>query len=90
MLCNGLSVRSLLTKLNLSTILNVFKALDKKPSIEWIEMPDNIKKQYQYFTEASLNNLREKTGYTEEFSTLEEGVNDYVKNFLLSESRAYL
>lgn len=64
----------------------VFKALDKHPSkINWIKMPDALKKQYQYFTQANLSNLKNKAGYLEPFHSLEEGVHDYVTNYLMKE-----
>lgn len=62
-----------------------FNAMGIEPKFEWIEMPESIRNQYQYFTEASLDNLRSKTGYDKKFHTLEEGVTDYVKNYLLAE-----
>jgi ADP-L-glycero-D-manno-heptose 6-epimerase len=65
----------------------VFSALDKKPQFEWIEMPENIRYQYQYFTEADLTNLRSQTNYQKEFVSLEEGVHDYVRHYLMSERR---
>jgi len=45
-------------------------------------MPEDIRDKYQYFTEADMNKLQE-AGYKESFSSLEEGVRDYVKNYLL-------
>ena len=59
----------------------VFAALDKKPNIEFIEMPPELRSQYQYFTEACLTKLR-KTGYTTKTTPLEESVTDYVKKYL--------
>jgi len=44
-------------------------------------MPLDIRDKYQYFTEASMDKLK-TAGYTEEFYTLEKGVEDYVKNYL--------
>lgn len=65
---------------------SVFKALGKSESrFEWIEMPEKIKNQYQYFTEANLAKLREKAKYIKPFTSLEDGVSDYVKNYLLSD-----
>lgn len=62
----------------------VFKALgQKKEKFEWIEMPDQLKGQYQYFTEANLDLLRKKTGYKAKMTTLEDGVADYVQNYLV-------
>ena len=45
-------------------------------------MPEDIRDKYQYFTEANMNKLR-SAGYDKPFSTLEQGVTDYVKNYLL-------
>lgn len=58
-----------------------FTALDLKPNIEYIEMPDALKDKYQYFTEAEMAKLK-KAGYTKEFMSLEEGAKDYVVNYL--------
>lgn len=59
-----------------------FKALGKEPKIEFIDTPIDIRDKYQYFTEAKMEKLKE-AGYTKEFSSLEDGVNDYVKNYLV-------
>jgi ADP-L-glycero-D-manno-heptose 6-epimerase len=58
-----------------------FKGLDKEPVIEYIDMPEDIRDKYQYFTEANMQKLRD-AGYKEDFYSLEEGVNDYVRNYL--------
>jgi ADP-L-glycero-D-manno-heptose 6-epimerase len=61
----------------------VFRALNlRKERFEWVEMPEQLRSQYQYFTEASLDLLRQKTGYKARFTSLEEGVLDYVKGYL--------
>ena len=60
---------------------NTFTAQGLQPNIEFIDMPLDIRDKYQYFTEANMNKLR-TAGYTAPFSTLEEGVGDYVKNYL--------
>ena len=62
----------------------LFKACGKPKNIEYIEMPDSIKNQYQYFTQADLVKLR-KTGCPTLFRNLDGGVSDYVKNYLLKE-----
>lgn len=62
--------------------LAVYAALDKKPHLSFREMPENIRSHYQYFTEATMDNLR-KAGYTQAFTTLEEGVSSYVKDYLV-------
>ncbi|MFN3665566.1 MAG: ADP-glyceromanno-heptose 6-epimerase [Sediminibacterium sp.] len=58
-----------------------FAGLDKDPSIEFIDMPEDIRDKYQYFTEANMQKLR-KAGYTDSFYSLEAGVDDYVRNYL--------
>ncbi|HRF18041.1 MAG TPA: NAD-dependent epimerase/dehydratase family protein, partial [Chitinophagaceae bacterium] len=59
-----------------------FAAMGKQSVIEYIDMPEDIRDKYQYFTEANMSKLQ-KAGYTEKFCSLEEGVSDYVKNYLL-------
>ena len=60
---------------------NTFKAMGVAEQIEFIDTPHDIRDKYQYFTEAKMSKLQ-KAGYTKPFSTLEEGVEDYVKNYL--------
>lgn len=62
----------------------VFQALEKPSKVEYIEMPEPIRNQYQYFTEANMKKLRDK-GCNITFRTLEDAIYDYVKNYLLSE-----
>jgi len=64
----------------------IFSALDKEPKITYIDMPAGLEKQYQYYTEASIEKLRE-AGYSKSFYSLEDGVKDYVKNYLTGEAR---
>ena len=45
-------------------------------------MPKEIRNQYQYFTEAKLTKLRNQGGYDAPFTSLEDGVADYVQNYL--------
>ena len=59
-----------------------FSALEKASNIIYIDMPDDIRDKYQYFTEATMLKLKH-AGYTEPFTSLEEGVSDYVKNYLI-------
>ena len=61
---------------------NTFTAQGLAPHIEFIDMPLDIRDKYQYFTEANMNKLR-AAGYDKPFTSLEEGVSDYVKNYLL-------
>ncbi|MCB0352615.1 MAG: ADP-glyceromanno-heptose 6-epimerase [Bdellovibrionales bacterium] len=65
---------------------SVFAALGKKPSISYIEMPDNLIRQYQYFTEAPMEKLK-NTGAPLPSHQLEQGVNDYVQNYLMNSDR---
>lgn len=64
---------------------NTFRALGREPQITFIPTPEDIRDKYQYFTEANMNKLR-SIGYTKPFHTLEEGVADYVTNYLVSGS----
>jgi ADP-L-glycero-D-manno-heptose 6-epimerase len=58
-----------------------FIALEKKPQITYIDMPADLMDKYQYFTEASMLKLKH-AGYEEAFTSLERGVDDYVRNYL--------
>lgn len=60
----------------------VFKALEVKENIQYIPIPTDIRDKYQYFTEAKMEKLR-KAGYKNAFTTLEDGVKDYVQNYLI-------
>ncbi len=59
----------------------IFNALKKSVKIEFVDIPEDIRDKYQYFTEADMSKLR-KAGYNEEFLKVEEGVEDYVKKYL--------
>lgn len=60
-----------------------FKALGLPPSIEFIDIPEDIRDKYQYFTEAKMDKLR-KAGFAAPFHSLEEGIADYVTQYLVS------
>lgn len=60
----------------------IFKAINKPVNIEYIDLPEHLREKYQYFTEANMNKIK-KAGYTVPISNLEDGVADYVKNYLL-------
>jgi len=66
---------------------NTFIALGKEPNISFIDTPLDIRDKYQYFTEANMAKLIAQ-GYDKPFYSLEEGVKDYVQNYLLK--NAYL
>lgn len=55
--------------------------MDKKPIIEFIEMPEDLRGKYQYYTQADITKLR-SVGYEKEFSSLTAGAIDYVSNHL--------
>ena len=65
---------------------STFKAMGIEPNIEFIPTPEDIRDKYQYFTEANMSKLR-KLGYVPEFWTLEEGIHDYVTNYLMNNVR---
>jgi ADP-L-glycero-D-manno-heptose 6-epimerase len=64
----------------------LFRALGREPKIEYVDMPDNIRGQYQYFTQASVENLL-GAGYNGGFTSLEDGVDRYVTAFLNTADR---
>lgn len=68
------------TFLDLTT--NTFKGMGLSPNISFIDTPEDIRDTYQYFTEANMKKFMD-LGYQESFYSLEEGVEDYVKNYLI-------
>jgi ADP-L-glycero-D-manno-heptose 6-epimerase len=58
-----------------------FSAMGREPQIDFIDTPEDIRDTYQYFTEADLSKLRD-SGYATEFTTLENGIKEYVGNYL--------
>lgn len=62
-------------------VFSVFRALKKQPKIEYIEMPDDLSGQYQNFTQADMKKLN-RSKVKIEFTSLEDGINDYVKKYL--------
>lgn len=64
-----------------------FRAMGLEPNIKYIDMPEDLRENYQYFTEANIDKLRH-AGYTRQLHSLEEGIEDYVGNYL--PDRAYL
>lgn len=59
----------------------IFSSLNLAPDIVYIDTPEDIRDKYQYFTEADMDKLRE-AGYDQPFTSLEDGVADYVTNYL--------
>lgn len=63
-----------------------FQALDLQPNIEFIDTPIEIRDKYQYYTEARMNKLT-SAGYNQPMYSLEDGVTDYVQNYLNQSDR---
>ena len=85
--CGGLfNVGSGISRTWIDLANALFAALGKPPQIEFIEMPDNLRNQYQYFTCADIAKVRE-SGYASPPTTLEEAVRDYTVNYLLPHKR---
>jgi ADP-L-glycero-D-manno-heptose 6-epimerase len=59
----------------------MFKAMKRPENIEYVDMPENIRGQYQYFTQGSVENLR-RAGYNAGFTPLESAVGQYVTGYL--------
>ena len=66
----------------LDLAFQTFDAMGQEVNIDFVDTPADIRDTYQYFTEANMQKLR-SIGYDKPFHTLEEGVQDYVKNYLL-------
>lgn len=62
--------------------VSTFKAMGRETNIEYIDIPEDIRETYQYFTEAAMQKLCSQ-GYNRPFTSLEEGVMDYVSGYLL-------
>ncbi|NVJ47476.1 MAG: ADP-glyceromanno-heptose 6-epimerase [Cytophagia bacterium] len=67
----------------LDLVRATFKAMGVEENISFIDTPEDIRDKYQYFTEARMTKLKE-IGFSQEFTSLEDGVSDYVKNYLNS------
>lgn len=66
----------------LDLVKSTFAALGKAENISFIDTPEDIRDKYQYFTEANMNKLK-SIGFDKGFTELEDGVSDYVKNYLM-------
>jgi ADP-L-glycero-D-manno-heptose 6-epimerase len=62
-------------------VIAVFVGMGRKPNIEYIDMPNSIRNQYQYFTRADISKLR-NAGYDKQITPLEDAIKDYVQNYL--------
>ena len=67
----------------LDLVKSTFNALKISPNISFIDTPEDIREKYQYFTEAKMSKLI-SVGYTKRFASLEEGVADYISQYLKS------
>jgi len=63
-------------------VISVFNSMNTPVNIKYIDMPEHLKEKYQYFTQADMSKLR-RAGYQKEFYSLEAGIDDYVKNYLI-------
>jgi ADP-L-glycero-D-manno-heptose 6-epimerase len=66
----------------LDLALATFNASGSDPKINFVDIPEDIRDKYQYFTEASMQKLK-SAGYINKFHSLEEGIADYVTNYLI-------
>jgi ADP-L-glycero-D-manno-heptose 6-epimerase len=68
-----------------SIVTSVFFAMDMKPKIHYIDMPDEIRPNYQYYTKAEMGKLR-AIGYEKPFTDITDAVHDYVREYLSKEN----
>ncbi len=66
----------------LDLVKQTFWAMGKPKHVEFVDTPADIRDKYQYFTQANMNKLR-SIGYQKQFHSLEEGIEDYVKGYLM-------
>ncbi len=69
----------------LDLAVGTFHALGLEPNISFVDTPADIRDTYQYFTEADIRKMRELGAYQADFHSLEEGIADYVGNYLQTE-----
>jgi ADP-L-glycero-D-manno-heptose 6-epimerase len=58
-----------------------FSAMDLNAEIQYIDMPEDIRNTYQYYTQAEMQKIK-TAGYNEKMYSLEKGINDYIRNYL--------
>lgn len=63
---------------------NVMTSMGSEPNITYIDMPQDLQGKYQYFTQAEMQKLR-RAGYQTPFTSLEDGVRDYVQHYLMQD-----
>jgi len=66
----------------------VFRAMGLKADIKYVEMPDELKEKYQYYTQAEMKKLQQ-VGYKDQFYSLEDGIKEYVCQYLSKGYKAY-
>lgn len=62
----------------------IFMATGKRVAVEYIDTPESLRRHYQYFTEAKISRIQ-AAGYKQPFTSLEDGIKDYVQNYLMKE-----
>ena len=67
---------------------STFKSIGREVDIEFVDTPEDIRDKYQYFTEADMSKLI-SIGYNRPFTSLEDGIEDYVKNYLTPGMKIY-
>lgn len=67
---------------------STFRSMGRDPQVEFIDTPADIRDKYQYFTEADMTKLI-SIGYDKPFTSLEDGIDDYVKNYLSEGMKIY-
>lgn len=65
-----------------------YAAMDRESKIEYIDMPEHLRDRYQYYTQAEMAKLRH-AGFTAEMHSLEDGIKDYVQNYLAKDCAHY-
>ena len=68
----------------------MFAAMNMPVKIDYVDMPENLSRQYQNFTEAKMGKLAARGLDAGNFFSLEDGVTDYVRNYLMREEAPYL
>lgn len=66
----------------LNLALSAFESMQTFPKIEWVDTPEDIRDQYQYFTKAEMTKLR-NAGYKKPFTSLKQGISQYAKRLAL-------
>ena len=69
----------------LDLVSSVFRAMGLETNIDFVDLPNHLKGKYQYHTQADLSKLR-SAGYDKPYKSIEYGVHDYVKNYLMRDS----